>query len=105
VTVFAEVSVQSLPRPSATPTVPANGKDQGDPLDIEPDSELAHKLQPLLEQEALVDSFIEEAKAQRKFEDVKTLKMNQSEIRREIERLLHASDLDLQPRNSNGLKR
>ena len=31
-------------------------------------------LQPLLEQEALLESFVEEAKAHRKFEDVRTLK-------------------------------
>ena len=45
-------------------------------------------LQPLLEQEALLESFVEEAKTHRKFEDVKTLKNNLREIRVEIERIL-----------------
>jgi rabenosyn-5 len=44
-------------------------------------------LQPLLEQEALLESFVEEAQAQRKFEDVKTLKVNLEEIRAEIEKI------------------
>ena len=52
------------------------------------DSALAHTLQPLLEQESLLESFVEEAQAQRKFEDVKTLKVNLAEIRHEIERVL-----------------
>lgn len=47
----------------------------------------------MLEQEALLESFIEEAKAQRKFEDVKTLRSNHAEIKREIEKVLSASDL------------
>lgn len=55
---------------------------------IDPDSELAHALQPLLEQEALLESFIEEAKAHRKFEDAKTLKANLSEIKLEIDRIM-----------------
>jgi hypothetical protein len=45
-------------------------------------------LQPLLEQEALLESFIEEAKAHRKFEDAKTLKANLAEIRNEIDRMV-----------------
>lgn len=55
---------------------------------VGPDSDLAQTLQPLLEQEALLESFIEEATSQRKFEDVKSLKFNLKEIRREIERTL-----------------
>lgn len=55
---------------------------------IDPDSELAHTLQPLLEQEALLESFVEEAKAHRKFEDAKTLKSNLHEIRAEIDKLV-----------------
>lgn len=82
---------------------------------VEADSALAHDLQPLLEQEALLEcvfplnpifssfnqdfgtvadslisfirSFIREANAQRKFEDVKSLKMSLSEIRGEINRM------------------
>ncbi len=53
---------------------------------------VAHTLQPLLEQESLLEVFIEEAQSQRKFEDVKTLKTNLKEIRQEIEKLLDASD-------------
>ena len=56
------------------------------PSDI--DSATAHRLQPLLEQESLLESFITEATNQRKFEDVKTLRGNLVEIRHEIRRLL-----------------
>ena len=35
-----------------------------------------------------METFVEEAKAHRKFEDVKTLKNNLREIRAEIERIL-----------------
>ena len=45
-------------------------------------------LQPLLEQEALLESFVEEAKTHRKFEDVKTLKRSLREIRAEIDRVI-----------------
>ncbi|KAG5634572.1 hypothetical protein H0H81_001497 [Sphagnurus paluster] len=55
---------------------------------VDPDSKTALALQPLLEQEALIESFVEEAKAQRKFEDVKTLKTNLREIRVEIEKIV-----------------
>lgn len=54
---------------------------------VDADSQLAHRLQPLLEQEALLESFVEEARAQRKFEDARTLKANLGEIRGEIERI------------------
>ncbi|KAK0458468.1 FYVE zinc finger-domain-containing protein [Desarmillaria tabescens] len=55
---------------------------------IDPDSEVAHALQPLLEQEALLESFVEEANAHRKFEDAKALRISLGEIRAEIERIL-----------------
>ncbi|KAL4075401.1 FYVE zinc finger-domain-containing protein [Scleroderma yunnanense] len=55
---------------------------------VDPDSELAYALQPLLEQEALLESFVGEAMAHRKFEDAKTLKANLVEIRAEIDRML-----------------
>ena len=55
---------------------------------IDPDSAAAHALQPLLEQEALLESFVEEAKAHRKFEDAKILKNNLGEIRAEIDRVM-----------------
>jgi len=51
------------------------------------DLELAQKLQPLLEQEALLETFIDEAESHRKFEDVKTLKSNLSEIKAEIRKI------------------
>jgi rabenosyn-5 len=51
------------------------------------DSELARKLQPLLEQEVVLESFIEDARAQRRFDDVKTLVLNLKEIRDEIDNL------------------
>ncbi|RPD66331.1 hypothetical protein L227DRAFT_492519 [Lentinus tigrinus ALCF2SS1-6] len=81
--------LQSLPKPkkaavSPSATSPAPPEDQI----IDPDSEVARVLQPLLEQEALLETFVEEAKAHRKFEDVKTLKNNLREIRAEIERIL-----------------
>ena len=47
----------------------------------------------LLEQEALLETYVEEAKAQRKFEDAKTLRTNLGEIREEIERVLAAEGL------------
>lgn len=59
---------------------------------MDTDSQLAHRLQPLLEQEALLESFVEEARAQRKFEDARTLKTNLGEIRAEIERIAQGSD-------------
>ena len=61
-------------------------------LFVDIDSVMAKRLQPLLEQEALLESFIEEARAHRKFEDLKALKINLAEIRQEIERLLGASN-------------
>ncbi|KAI9466288.1 FYVE zinc finger-domain-containing protein [Lactarius psammicola] len=77
--------LQSLPKPSksaSSQTTPVDGPA------IDPHSELARIIQPLLEQEALLESFIEEAKAHRKFEDAKTLKSNLHEIRTEIDKLV-----------------
>ncbi|KAF8842514.1 hypothetical protein BDN67DRAFT_899109 [Paxillus ammoniavirescens] len=76
--------LQSLPKPKKHP---AASSDPIAPL-VDPDSELARALQPLLEQEALLESFVGEATAQRKFEDAKTLKENLKEIRVEIDRML-----------------
>ncbi|KAG6911438.1 hypothetical protein DXG01_014512 [Tephrocybe rancida] len=82
--------LQSLPAPKkAAPKAtqaPAPAPDAARQLD--PDSEMALALQPLLEQEALLESFVEEAKAHRKFEDVKTLKANLREIRAEIDKMV-----------------
>lgn len=75
--------IQSLPKANKQ----VSSSDAATPL-VDPDSELAHALQPLLEQEALLESFVGEAMAHRKFEDAKTLKANLKEIRTEIDRML-----------------
>ncbi|KAF8226887.1 hypothetical protein L208DRAFT_1406324 [Tricholoma matsutake] len=85
------VPLQSLSTPTRT-TVPqistiANSTTTDVSGLIDADSKVAIALQPLLEQEALLESFVEEAQAQRKFEDVKTLKVNLGEIRAEIEKI------------------
>jgi rabenosyn-5 len=77
---------QSLPKPKLPNSAKSLSSDDG-PL-IDPDSAVAHALQPLLEQEALLESFVEEAKAHRKFEDAKTLKTNLHEIRAEIDKIM-----------------
>ncbi|KAI0306495.1 FYVE zinc finger-domain-containing protein, partial [Multifurca ochricompacta] len=77
--------LQSLPKLSKSTSSQATPAD--DPA-VDPHSELAHALQPLLEQEALLESFVEEAKAHRKFEDAKILKNNLHEIRAEIDKLV-----------------
>jgi len=56
------------------------------------DAALAHMLQPLLEQEALLESFVQEANAQRKYEDAKSLRENLKEIRAEVDRILRAGE-------------
>lgn len=88
--------LQSLPTPQPRSKVSSpksehdtNGTETSHAIDGI-DSALAHTLQPLLEQESLLESFVEEAQAQRKFEDVQTLKVNLAEIRQEIERVLGA---------------
>ncbi|KAJ7915478.1 hypothetical protein B0H13DRAFT_2231863 [Mycena leptocephala] len=78
--------LQSLPTPKKQGTAAAS-------TFIDPTSATALALQPLLEQEALLETFVEEAKAQRKFEDAKTLRVNLGEIREEIERVLAAEGL------------
>ena len=86
----ASPSTNSTP---SSPAEPAGGVGAA-PL-VDPDSELARVLQPLLEQEALLESFVEEAKAHRKFEDVQSLKANLGEIRAEIDRMLANSGGEL----------
>lgn len=86
---FILILFQSLPtskRAKTSGLVPEDGPA------IDPDSVLALTLQPLLEQEVLLESFVEEAKARRKFEDAKTLKANLSEIRIEIDRIVANAD-------------
>jgi len=51
------------------------------------DTDLASRLQPLLEQEAILESFISEAKSRRKFDDVSSLSTSLKEIQAEIKRL------------------
>lgn len=78
--------LQSLP--NAKPKHKKSSSTVEEPPIIDPDSEAAHALQPLLEQEALLESFVEEANAHRKFEDAKALRISLGEIRAEIERIL-----------------
>lgn len=49
--------------------------------------DVAIMLQPLLEQEAQLESYIADATAQRKYEDSKALQSALKEIRTEIERI------------------
>ncbi|KAJ7118724.1 FYVE zinc finger-domain-containing protein [Mycena epipterygia] len=91
--------LQSLPTPkhaaaaaAAASRAAVEDDDDGASF-IDPSSATAIALQPLLEQEALLETFVEEAKAQRKFEDAKTLRVNLGEIREEIERVLAAEGL------------
>lgn len=84
--------LQALPKPghkktSSTPSPTPEPQEYARSA-VDPDSEVARVLQPLLEQEALLETFVEEAKAQRKFEDAQTLKANLNEIRAEIDRIL-----------------
>ncbi|KAJ7632155.1 FYVE zinc finger-domain-containing protein [Roridomyces roridus] len=88
--------LQSLPKSksgTAAKVVAAAVEDDDDGSYIDPSSATALTLQPLLEQEALLETFVEEAKAQRKFEDAKTLRVNLGEIRAEIERVLAAEGI------------
>ncbi|KAL5529681.1 hypothetical protein ACEPAG_5666 [Sanghuangporus baumii] len=84
--------LQSLPklkrRSSANVNGDVSGSESAPSQVIDPDSELARVLQPLLEQEALLESFVEEATTHRKFEDARTLKANLAEIRTEIDRVV-----------------
>ncbi|KAL5532683.1 PEP7 [Sanghuangporus sanghuang] len=84
--------LQSLPKLKKRSSTNVNGdalvSDSAPSQVIDPDSELARVLQPLLEQEALLESFVEEATTHRKFEDARTLKANLAEIRAEIDRIV-----------------
>jgi len=85
--------LQSLPKPELSKSAKSPSQDDGPVID--PDSAVAHALQPLLEQEALLESFVEEAKAHRKFEDAKTLKTNLQEIRAEIDKIMANADTSM----------
>ncbi|KAH7889998.1 FYVE zinc finger-domain-containing protein [Phlebopus sp. FC_14] len=84
--------LQSLPKPQKRGSSNASTPEEV-PI-VDPDSELAHALQPLFEQEALLESFVGEAMAHRKFEDAKTLKANLKEIRTEINRMLSSGTVN-----------
>jgi len=86
--------LQSIPTLRSDRGASSNSKPAGTDVSNSTSDEdaVAHALQPLLEQESLLEVFIEEAQSQRKFEDVKTLKTNLKEIRQEIEKLLDTSD-------------
>ncbi|EJD52941.1 hypothetical protein AURDEDRAFT_54312 [Auricularia subglabra TFB-10046 SS5] len=84
--------LQALPRPTRKkPEAGANGNGNGAARDA--DSKLAMALQPLLEQEKLLESMVEEARARRKFEDARTIQANLEEIRGEIDRIIEAGQL------------
>lgn len=87
--------MKTSPSTSSTPEEPQ----------IDPESELARTLQPLLEQEALLESFVEEAKAHRKFEDAKTLKTSLQEIRAEINRIVANADASVAGNSRRGTSR
>ncbi|KAJ7197138.1 FYVE zinc finger-domain-containing protein [Mycena pura] len=88
---FLQKNMFPLQRASTAASQSVVDRDNEDFLD--PSSATALTLQPLLEQEALLETYVEEAKAQRKFEDAKTLRTNLGEIREEIERVLAAEGL------------
>lgn len=88
--------LRTLPKPKKATSSPIT---EAETPVIDPDSNLAHVLQPLLEQEALLESFVEEAKAHRKFEDVQTLKANLREIRSEIDKVLANADYEVHRQN------
>jgi len=91
--------LQSLPKPAKRSTSGSSTPSQAPLLEtnIDPDSELAHALQPLLEQEALLETFVQEAKSHRKFEDAQILKANLLEIRAEIDRIITNADRGIKP--------
>jgi len=88
--------LQRIPKPPTHQSSKSGSQSQvveNEKTAMDEDATTAHTLQPLLEQEALLESFIQEAKAQRKFEDVKSLKINLAEIRGEIDNMVAASNL------------
>ncbi|KAJ7593040.1 FYVE zinc finger-domain-containing protein [Mycena floridula] len=90
--------LQSLPKHTPGSKGAATAPAEPEPPLVDPDSEVALALQPLLEQEALLESFVAEATAQRKFEDAKTLRTNLQEIRAEIERIMANAGASSDPR-------
>ncbi|KAG8977867.1 carboxypeptidase Y-deficient [Tulasnella sp. 425] len=78
---------ESTNEPLTPNGVTLGGRSNGFLSFVDQDSALAHSLQPLLEQEALLESYVDEAMQARKFEDAQTLKSNLDEIRAEIGRI------------------
>lgn len=99
---YSPFVIQSLPKPSGQKAKVSSTTPEDNSGLIDPDSEVMLALQPLLEQEALLESFVEEAKAQRKFEDVKTLRTNLAEIRAEIEKIL--ANTETEPGQGDSMK-
>ncbi|KZT68162.1 hypothetical protein DAEQUDRAFT_757733 [Daedalea quercina L-15889] len=97
--------LQSLPKATNGMKPSSSTSSTPEEPQIDPDSELARNLQPLLEQEALLESFVEEAKAHRKFEDAKTLKTNLQEIRAEINRVVTSADARVAGNSRRGSSR
>ena len=69
---------------SSTPSTPTLALNE---TTIDPDPELAHALQPLREQEALLETFVQEVTAKSKIEDARISRENLKEIRGEIDRI------------------
>lgn len=86
--------LQALPKPKLNRKPSAGEKGGGgstgtsDAGETDVDAQLAMQLQPLLEQEKLLESMVAEARQRRKFEDARTLQSNLEEIRAEIDKLL-----------------
>ncbi|KZV86546.1 FYVE-domain-containing protein [Exidia glandulosa HHB12029] len=85
--------LQALPRPS-TGKKKANGTGAATAVE-DVDAKLAMALQPLLEQEKLLESMVEEARSRRKFEDARTIQTSLEEIRVEIDRILESGQVAL----------
>lgn len=78
--------LQMLPRILKSETNKKNGKDSKKSSSPER-LELESQLQAYLEQYNLVEGFIQDANADRKYDDVKTLKVSLDELHAEIKRL------------------
>lgn len=85
--------LQALPRPAAAVRKKSTGSGGGGGEALDVDAQLAMALQPLLEQEKLLESMVEEARARRKFEDARTIQANLEEIRVEIDRILESGQV------------
>lgn len=84
--------LQSLPTSKTRPSASGTSTPSEELPQLDTSQETHAALQPLLEQEALLEAFVEQAVAGRKFEDAKTLRANLEEIRGEIARVVRAQD-------------